>query len=355
VTLDYKKFLGKSEEMVLPYLGGGSVDLPGRRLRLTREVTAGWWRFSIKGRDATPEAPADPPSEVLEKLPAVRGHMCGTRLVHAGATSEDVHLMPEEEPPRFAPVKTRRWHSGDLLFDALEFEGDAEETVRRALEEGRSIHDVKGVSAALRAAFGYALADVVSRRLQIPARPLELRGKVLAIADGGVPAAEAALRHLADERDLAARAERVRVEDLRRAAELAARAARAAHLPPPAVPPAGFEEPERFHIWTQFRRIPEDNRRDRDDAPRRAERALRAAGAEMSSSRRLAEGLLEVTYRFQGERFISIVNATTLQVMDAGVCLAGADAMVTLESLPAVIREAIDEGSLVITRHEGYD
>jgi hypothetical protein len=51
------------------------------------------------------------------------------------------------------------------------------------------------------------------------------------------------------------------------------------------------------------------------------------------------------------ERFISIVDADSLQVVDAGVCLAGADSKVTLESLPSVIREAIDTDVLVITRH----
>jgi len=44
------------------------------------------------------------------------------------------------------------------------------------------------------------------------------------------------------------------------------------------------------------------------------------------------------------------IDAITLQVWDAGVCLAGEDRLVTLESLPGVIREAIETGRLVITR-----
>ena len=45
-----------------------------------------------------------------------------------------------------------------------------------------------------------------------------------------------------------------------------------------------------------------------------------------------------------------VVDAITLQVYDAGVCLAGEDRLVTLDSLPSVIREAIDTSRLVITR-----
>ncbi|MFP2934552.1 hypothetical protein ACLESO_57485, partial [Pyxidicoccus sp. 3LG] len=74
-------------------------------------------------------------------------------------------------------------------------------------------------------------------------------------------------------------------------------------------------------------------------------------GRGLRDVRRLAGNRLEVTYAFMDERFISIVDAGSLQVVDAGVCLAGADSEVTLESLPSVIREAIDTGVLVITRH----
>ncbi|MFP2911565.1 hypothetical protein ACLESD_42370, partial [Pyxidicoccus sp. 3LFB2] len=83
----------------------------------------------------------------------------------------------------------------------------------------------------------------------------------------------------------------------------------------------------------------------------RAERALQSAGARLRDVRRLGGSRLEVTYAFMDERFISIVDEDSLQVVDAGVCLAGADSEVTLESLPSVIREAINTGVLVITRH----
>ena len=87
-----------------------------------------------------------------------------------------------------------------------------------------------------------------------------------------------------------------------------------------------------------------------ENAPERAESALDGAHARMLAARRLGGGQLEVTFDFMGERFISVVDALSLQIIDSGVCLAGEDDLVTLDSLPGVIREAIDTDRLVITR-----
>jgi hypothetical protein len=46
-----------------------------------------------------------------------------------------------------------------------------------------------------------------------------------------------------------------------------------------------------------------------------------------------------------------LLDAQTLQVLDAGICLAGEDRLVTFESLFSVIREAIETDVLVVTRH----
>ncbi len=91
------------------------------------------------------------------------------------------------------------------------------------------------------------------------------------------------------------------------------------------------------------------------DVEERAERALLSAGAQLLDSRRLDGGLLEVTYRFMGERFLTLVERDTLRVVDAGICLAGHDDRVTLESLPGVIREAIEGHRLVIARRDARD
>lgn len=328
--MDYRKFLGKVESAVLPYFGGVSVDAPSRRLRVSTPPAPGWWRFDVQGRTATPREPAGP--EGLDGLPLIRGHLWGTRLVREGAVAEPVHLLPEEEPPRFSPVRARRWHDGSLVFEEVEFEGEAEGTARLMLEEGQTLAEVKAVPASLRAAFGYALLEGASRTLGIRFSPAEVRGQVLSVSEGGRPAAEARLRALVSEREtharvvearlLALEAQRRRVEqEARLDAELARLRGRPRHLERQA------------------------------QGVTRVERALESAGARLLDTRRLGSERLEVTFGFMGERFISIVEADTLQVVDAGICLAGSDRQVNLESLPSVIREAIEDDVLVITRH----
>ncbi|MFY1831336.1 hypothetical protein ACN47A_35810 [Myxococcus fulvus] len=334
--MDYRKFLGKVESAVLPYLGGGTVDTASRRLRVTTPVAPGWWRFEVKGREATAREPAGP--EGLEALPRVRGHVWGARLVLEGAVARPLELMPEDEPSPLAPVSARRWHDGALLFDGVEFEGEAEDAARRALEEGQPLASVKGVSAPLRAAFGYALLEAASRALDIRFAPAETRGRVLRVAELGRPEAEACLRALAEERRAHQRALEARRVAEQQRVSVEAQAVRATAL---------AQEARRRVLSGDVSRGQGAPVGD----PSRAEVALQGAGARLLHHRRMAGNQLEVTFSFMGERFVSVVDARTLQVLDAGVCLAGADSEVTLESLPSVIREAIDTDVLVITRH----
>jgi hypothetical protein len=314
--VDYRKFLNKQEELVLPWFGGQRVVAEGRRLRLTALPAApGWYRFRVQGRKATLVAPAEAPD--LEALPRVRGHVLGPdRLVTEGALVEPFPFPPEDEPEVFAPVSARRWHSGHLLFEHPDFEDEAEEQVRQAWETGAGLEGVKGVAATLRAAYGIRLAESAAERLEVPLVPLEIRARLGAIADGGRATAEAEVRRL----------------DARRQAEIQRLAGRTATLPSP--------------ISGQARRLP----RGEDAFEARAEQALHNAGAELIRSRRSGGGQREVVYRFMGQRFVTIVHEASLQVIDAGICLDGADQEVTLESLPGVIREAVDTGVLYVTR-----
>jgi hypothetical protein len=266
----------------------------------------------VQGRTATAREPAEP--QGLDGLPLVRGHLWGTRLVREGAVAEPIQLLPEEEPPRFSPLRVRRWHDGTLVFEGLDFEGEAEGTVRLMLEEGRTLAEVKAVPASLRAAFGYAVLEGASRALGIRFSAPEVRGQVLAVAEGGRAVAEAWLRALAAEREAHVRAVEARTE------------------------------------LSRLRVQPRPLERQAQGMAR-VERVLEAAGARLLNTRRLGNERLEVTFGFMGERFISIVEADSLRVVDAGICLAGADREVTLESLPSVIREAIEDDVLVITRH----
>jgi hypothetical protein len=320
--VDYRRFLAKTEEIVAPVVER-KVWLHDRRLTVDG-IAAGWWRVRVRGRAVEPVAAAtvDEVTLALASLPVVRGPVLriggGWMVVAGGSSCEPIDLArSDDEPPLFAPLKARRWPAGALLlWDEVEWEGEAEEAARQAFDDGRGLGDVKGASAALRAAFALATAAATARALGIAAAPAELRRSLREIAERGRPAAEAALRALAVERATwsAARA---------RSVDAAMRAARAAAT---AAPRATMDEA-------------------------RVAAALRGAGARLLSQRRPSPGLIEVRWQLSGTRFVSLVEEHGLKVVDSGVCLAGSDSLVTLESLPGVIRQAMDEDALVITRH----
>jgi hypothetical protein len=64
-----------------------------------------------------------------------------------------------------------------------------------------------------------------------------------------------------------------------------------------------------------------------------------------------------VQYLLQNRRFECVVENDTLRIIDAGICLTDSstgekgDTYFTLESLPAVVRQAIQEGELHVYRH----
>ncbi len=324
--MDYRRFLNKSDERTLPYFGGAFVDAEDRRLRVaTPFEPAGWYRFKIEGRHATKLCESDVPD--LFALPKVTGWHLDGQLVQDAAIVEPLHLMPGEQPAKFAKLTARRWRSGELLFSEVDFETEVEGQAREALAVGGSLKDVKGVPAPLRAAFAYALVAQASRRTGIRFVPGEVRGQVVTIAAGGAEAASTALAGLEAERILARREQ----------AEVNARHAAA-------MVRAEVEVQREIRIAAL-----RDRQRKSEDW---AEAALEAAGARLEDARDLGNGELEVVFRFMNHRFISIVEAATLRVIDSGICLGHPprDDLVTLESLPSVIKEAIETHALVMLR-----
>jgi hypothetical protein len=314
--MDYRKFLGKRTEEVLPYLGGVTVRTKERRLRVRHTVPEGWWRFGVEGRFATAEEPADPPE--LSGRPRVRGHLLGIWLFRSGRDVERVHLLPGDEPPPLSTATAVRWWDDSLLFAALEFDTEVEELARCALEEGRTLIEQKGVMPSLRAAHGYALVEKVASRRRVPVSPFEARHRLADVSDVGIAEAEALVTAI----------------DSRRQAELPRHeAARGARLV------------QRGAVVPRSRRAA-----TAQNAVERAEATLEAAGAQLLSTRRLSNGELEVAFRCLGDRFVAVVDEISFQVYDAGICLSGADREVNLDSLPSVIREAIDTDVLVVTR-----
>jgi hypothetical protein len=322
--VDYRKFLkSEPEEVAVLFLGGLTAHaFGGRALRLTSSVglEPGWYRVRVRGRGAELLAQAEP--ESLEGLPSETGHFaCGYVGMSRGRL-EFLERLGAAEPEALAPLRARRHPTGALLLDEALFEGEPEALAREALEAGRGLSGVKGVTPSLRAAFALATARAVARERGVSLSAAELDKAIPRIADDGRAAAHALL----DELTLRREEERARVAERARGEALAAIYERAR-----ATPRARAQPP---------RLGPEEL----------AERALTSAGALLLGARRLGPDTLEVRYQFLGERFTSVVHPETLHVFDAGICLAGADEEVTLESLPSVIREAIEDGVLVITR-----
>lgn len=334
---DYKKFLAKTETLVLAYTGGRWVFAKDRKLRLKGEATPGFWKFDVKAREATPIERADPE---LESLPRVRGHFAGEWLFAIGTNPEHVELLPEDEIAPLSNVIARRWHDGDLVYDSTDFDGDAEDAARNALGEGKGLGDVKGASASLRAAFGWATLVRKARREEVPVSLGEGLPFLRELADGGEKTATDVINAIEARRN----PHRVQIEG-QGAIDVAKTLARMRRR--------GGVEPTV------------------DNAEDRAEQALEAAGARMMNCRILGQrneyardgqggGLsptrMEVTFRYEGNRFITTCNPITLQVLDAGICLVDhrdehrGDEELTLESLPSAIREAMRLGVLVITR-----
>jgi hypothetical protein len=169
----------------------------------------------------------------------------------------------------------------------------------------------------LRVAFGIALGAAISRELGVELSVRELVPRAVAIAERGRAAVIEWFEQVAAERQRAAEQARRRAEEIR--LETAAGTARALGR--------------------------------HGDPVRRADDALDGANARMLSCRRLERGTrLDVTYEVDGTRILSIVDAETLRVIDPGICLSGAHGVLTLDAMPSVVREAIEEDHLNITR-----
>jgi hypothetical protein len=317
---DYRRFLATSatSEEVLAYFGGPYVQAGPRRLSALPPGPPGFFRFAVIGRSARVVGPAEPPD--LSGWPAVRGHVVPrpggiVYIATDSGAAERLAIGPVDEPRPFAPLLARRFTGGELVFDAEEFETGAEDAVRTAFEDRATLAGVKGIPATLRAAFGYGVLLRVSWREGVPAIPAEARPHLSELADRGEAAALEVLGLL--------RAERARVE------------------------------PDETPQWILARDQAQQRRADAaDDAvTRRVAEVLYANHAALRGLRRLEGGWLEVRYDLDGEQFVSIVEARTLNVADAGICLNQHDGELTLESLPSVIREAIHTGRLHVTAY----
>ncbi len=314
---DWKKLLKKDDErVVLPWTGGRNLPSRGPEYQVDGRLPPehGWHEFRVSVRKASWVGPA--PARTEDLADVVRGYLVGDRIVPDGARvdpdpaavascSETVHIL-DPGLARFARVSAGRVRPGaPLVFVSEEMPEGPEDEVLAAFQDRReSVSGIKGVPPALDAAFRM---ESWQRREADRAR------------------AELEAQRLAEEARLA---EEERVGAMRRA--------------------LGDGQGRRAMAAVDFRAA--------------ASAALAVSGAEyldhVASPNR---GEMVVTFRLEGRRFECVCDSRTLRIVDAGICLVShrtgerGDTRFTLESLPAVIRQAMDQGVLHVFRHVGGD
>jgi len=306
------------EKKILPWTGGKQVhsldrtwDIKGRR-----PPEHGWYLFEVTGgRKATlvgkdPQM-ADPDFGEGKTL---RGYLVGDRFIKDGAAvvPDPTKLVEQTEPvfcvepgmDRFTRATVLRDLSGALVYLRQEWPDGPEAAVLAAFQDREgSVTHLPGVTPALDLAFRW----ISHQRLRAEERARE--------------------------------AERIRLEE-----------------------EARLESEEKLReamksVGTGA------GRRDlaQRDFAAAARAALAISGAELLDCREsYTKNEMVVQYRYRNRRLECTCDRRTLRIIDSGVCLddhhgTKGDTYFTLESLPAVIQEAMNLGKLVVWRHAPGD
>lgn len=301
-----------------PWVGGRSFRRGARTWTITGALPLehGWFTFALSRREARIIGPTDP--AVTQLLgDAYVGYLVGDRLVNDKDIRLDqvdfmndlpgvqVHLI-EPGLDRFARIEARALHEdGPVIFMHQAMPLGPEDRVRAAYQaKATNVDDIKDVTPGLVMAFRFEnwLRDEATRRR-----------------------AEAAAARAAAEAQRAKEEQRARL--IERLGDAQSRRALA-----------------------------------KVDFGEAAKAALAVGGAEFLDFRAAYQrGEYVVAFRLDARSFECTCDET-LRIIDAGICLTShggdgyragtkGDKFFTLESLPAVIRQARDEGKLVVLRH----
>lgn len=301
----------EDERVTAPWVGGRVLQTHDRQWAIEGRLPAefGWFSFKVDGRKVRVGRPVDAAPETLREV--VRGYLVGDRLVPDGVritpsiaqvaeASEPVHLI-EPGLDRFVRVSAgRTCEDGPLVYIGQEFPLGPEEPVLQAYLDGlHSVSHVLGATPALDAAFR-----------------VEVWRKV-----------EAEKRRREEEKRRREEEERLQREERRR--QLVER--------------IGDGQARRELAAVDFGE---------------AARAALAVGGAIYLDHRDAPRRDEVIVRFRLDaRRFECTCTRTLRIIDSGICLVNhatnerGDTRFTLESLPAVIRQAQQEGKLVVFRN----
>jgi len=313
--MSWEDLLEEGNEKVLPWYGYRKVHDANRTWTISGDLPPehGWYLFRMEGgRKATlaDDTPVELNPYWADHQPQLRGYLVGDRFIDdkSRVDPDPTKLIKQTarvfcvEPglERFARATVVVDRLGNHVFIEQLFPQGQEAEVQMAYQDRQSrVDNIAGVTPALDLALRFASYQ---RELQEERR--------------------AELKRIREEE----RKQREKEERLQEAMRNAGTAA------------------GRRVLATQ-------------DFETAAREALRVSGAELLDCRdSYNKGEKVVQYRFRDRRLECVVERDTLRIVDAGVCLddhkgTKGDTFFTLESLPGVIGEAIDEDSLVVWRH----
>jgi hypothetical protein len=303
----------EQKRIVAPWTGGRSLHFVERVWKISGPLPPeqGWYVFETWRKEAKVICPADPPEDMETHS---SGFLVGDKIVFDSISatmaatqtslsdlSRSYRFVDFIEPglDRFARIEVGAY-GGRLMFKGLAFPlGPEEEVLSAYLDRKEDISDIKGVTPALEVAFRMETLQ----RAEVDRRRIE--------------------------------AERLRREEEERLAQEERRAELAETL--------GDGAGRRAMAVVDFQAA--------------ATAALSVGGAELLDIRDgHGNGEKVVRYRLEGRRFECVCDAQ-MRIIDAGVCLTDestgekGDTFFTLESLPGVVKQAIDLGVLVVFRH----
>jgi hypothetical protein len=296
-------------ERVSAWVGGRSLRCGAQQWSIEGRlpIEHGWYRFGLQGRRAKLHGPAEPDADALTQL--TRGYLVGDHLVSDDARvdpepsriadfAEPVHLLDRGLDRFVRIVAGRAFEGGPLIYKHQDMPLGAEDAVMAAyLERQPSVTSVAHVPPALDAAFRmetWVRAETERRRAEL------------------------------------AELQRREAERLEREEQLAKLRSQ-----------TGSSMGRRALAQVDFGQA--------------AKAALGLVGAEyLDHKRGYFPNEMVVTYRFLNRVLVCTCDATTLRIIDAGVCLTDhatgikSDTWFSLESLPTVIAEAHRKRKLVV-------
>lgn len=314
--MGWEDLLTETSTKALPWLGGRRVVDGAQTLRLKGRLPQefGWYTFDVTGgRSARLVGDAEPDLDYAQERKLIRGYLAGDRLIPDTAR---VDPDPDQMIDQTIPVL--------LVEPGLDRFARAVVTPLE-LETGRAHLYIQqefptGPETEVEMAYQDRLASVTQIREVTPSLDLAFRWLSLQRVLAEQREAEEAARRAEEERE---REQRERLEK--------------------AMKDAGTGAGRRALARVDF------------NAAARA--ALGISGAELLDARPShRRNEMVVQYRFLHRRLECVVDKDTLRVIDSGVCLndhhgTKGDNYFTLESLPAVINEAMERGRLVVYRH----